>query len=167
MRPTALIQICLWMALLCFAGYWLTFKLLGLDPLQLPQPVDPEIVSAAATAYFAGVVASQVGNVFACRTETDPVRQVGLFSNGLLIVSVGIEIAIALAAMAEPISAIIAHRQTSILLLFVGGFVLNPIGLYVLEWLRKRIARARSAPGPSFGGRLGDAFGRPLGNERR
>lgn len=47
-------------------------------------------------------MAAQVGNVFACRTDRESVFRVGLFSNRMLIVSVGAEVAIFLMLVLVP-----------------------------------------------------------------
>jgi len=83
---------------LCFAGYFALYRSMGYgDLLHLPRvdllPYAERIATPAgrtyvmATAMFlAGVVASQIGNALACRTERMSVFSLGLASNRFLLV---------------------------------------------------------------------------------
>lgn len=127
--------------ILCFIGYFLMYSLLGHNLFDGSNPTDGQIASIAAATYFAGVIASQVGNAFACRSEDNHINAVGLLNNPLLIVAVLIEMVIAVLSILNPVRAIMADRQPAVALLFVAGFVLNPVALYGLEWLRKVVVR--------------------------
>ncbi len=49
---------------------------------------EQPVLLVAATAFFAGLVTSQVGNAFACRSERKNVRWLGIFSNPSLILAI-------------------------------------------------------------------------------
>jgi Ca2+-transporting ATPase len=51
---------------------------------------------------FAGIVAAQIGNVFACRTERESVFRVGFASNRLVLWSIVAEIGVLLALVFIP-----------------------------------------------------------------
>jgi magnesium-transporting ATPase (P-type) len=48
----------------------------------------------ATTMTLAGIVAAQVGNVFACRTDRESIFRVGLFTNKLVLWGITAELAI-------------------------------------------------------------------------
>jgi len=58
--------------------------------------------AVATTMSFAGIVAVQAGNVFACRTERASVFTVGFFSNRFILMSILAEICIALILIYTP-----------------------------------------------------------------
>ncbi|HZY44606.1 MAG TPA: cation-transporting P-type ATPase, partial [Anaerolineae bacterium] len=85
---------------LCFAGFLFVYSRLNgdltlrVDLLPWAQQValpDGIIYILATTVYHAGVVSAQIGNAFACRTETERVFRLGLFSNRLLLLGVAAE----------------------------------------------------------------------------
>jgi P-type Ca2+ transporter type 2C len=80
-----------------FWSYWLT----GWRPGMTLAPEGPEYVRATTTT-LAGIVAAQVGNAFACRTERESVLRVGLASNRLLLIGIAAEIGILLALIHVP-----------------------------------------------------------------
>jgi magnesium-transporting ATPase (P-type) len=91
----------------------------------------------ATTVFHAGVVTSQIGNAFACRTELGHVRHMGWLSNRFLLVGIAAEIAIILSLVyVVPLAAVFEHTPLPpeywlVLLAYA------PI-LYVCEWIRKR-----------------------------
>ncbi|MGC3976454.1 MAG: cation-translocating P-type ATPase C-terminal domain-containing protein [Nitrospira sp.] len=62
------------------------------DQLDWNSPLYKE----ATTVTFAGIVAAQVANVFACRSDRLPAFQLGWVSNPLLLLGVAVELAILL-----------------------------------------------------------------------
>ncbi len=48
-------------------------------------PIDAALVHQASTATFLGIVMMQIGNVFACRTQTESVFKIGIFGNRLIL----------------------------------------------------------------------------------
>ncbi len=94
----------------------------------------------ATTMSLAGIVASQIGNVFACRTERESIFRVGFLSNRLVLWGIATELAIITFLMYTPVMqgvfgvAPLAFREWSILLVF-------PPVLLLMEEARKRILR--------------------------
>lgn len=134
---------------LCYIGFLFVYYLAGaLDGLHLPGleglprlSLPPEqVYLLATTVFFAGVVMAQVGNAFACRTEKERIRQLGLLSNRFLLAGIAVEIAVALALIyAQPLAAVFGHVP---LPPFVWpGLILYAPILFMLEWVRKRITR--------------------------
>ena len=97
----------------------------------------------ATTMSLAGIVASQIGNVFACRTERESVFRAGLLANKLVLWGVATEIAIiACLIYAPPLQRIfglapLAIKEWAFLLIF-------PPILLLMEEARKRVVRTRS-----------------------
>jgi calcium-translocating P-type ATPase len=87
-------------ALALLAFFW-TYYLAGWRP-GLPMVGAGEVYRRATTMTLAGIVAAQVGNVFACRTERESLLRVGAFSNRLVLLGVLAEIAILLALILVP-----------------------------------------------------------------
>jgi P-type Ca2+ transporter type 2C len=79
---------------LCFLGFSLVyypwpslpdFFHLGLGGLEH----SPQLAS---TVFFSGVILAQIGNALACRSETNTVRKLGIFSNPGLLFAIGLEL---------------------------------------------------------------------------
>jgi magnesium-transporting ATPase (P-type) len=105
--------------------------------LQTP----PNLVHLAAiTVFHAGVVMAQVGNAFACRTETNRGRALGWGSNRFLIFGVIVEILLILALIYVPFLAkIFSHVPLPpAIWLWLGTYGLV---LYSLDWIRKGVVR--------------------------
>jgi len=94
----------------------------------------------AQTVFYAGVVMSQVGNVFACRTFKAHNRQQGWLSNPTLILGIILEIAIILALIYIPTLAF-AFDHVALPLTFWPVLILFAPALYILEWIRKTFIR--------------------------
>lgn len=80
-----------------FGAYWFRGWTPGTDLADTGA-----IYAAATTMSFAGIVASQIGNVFACRTETASVWSVGIFSNRFVLISIAMEAALTLTLIYTP-----------------------------------------------------------------
>ncbi len=105
-----LIRAMLWQGslqtLLCFFGFFFLYWSFGYtDLLHLPRPdllpylqrlpsQDGQIYILATTIFLAGVVTSQIGNAYACRTDRASILSVGFWSNRLLLIGFGVELAI-------------------------------------------------------------------------
>ena len=61
-----------------------------------------DLYQRATTMTLAGIVAAQVGNVFACRTEHESVFRVGLLRNRLVLVGIVVEVLVLLALILVP-----------------------------------------------------------------
>lgn len=144
-----LIRAFLWLglieALLCYAGFFLvhawgesqgSFPIPGLAVALTPEQVN----FLAVTVFHAGVVLAQMGNVFACRTETNRGRRLGWFSNPSLWLGVLVELALILGMIYIPR---VAREFDHFPLpgVFWGGLALFPFILYTLDWGRKGLVR--------------------------
>ena len=94
----------------------------------------------ATTMSLAGIVAAQIGNVFACRTERQSVFRAGLLSNKLVLWGIATELVIITSLIyAPPLQRIfglapLSAKEWGLLLVF-------PPVLLLMEEVRKRIAR--------------------------
>ncbi|MBI1854214.1 MAG: HAD-IC family P-type ATPase [Planctomycetes bacterium] len=89
-------------ALSLLAFFW-TYWLAGWRPgLPFPSATDTDLYRRATTMTLAGVVAAQVGNVFACRTDRESVFRVGVFRNRMVLFGIVAEVAILCALVAVP-----------------------------------------------------------------
>jgi Ca2+-transporting ATPase len=140
-------------AILCYTGFFLVFYVSGnlgtflpiASFLKIPAflftPVSVYTTYAIAnTVYHAGVVTSQVGNAFACRTETAHTTAMGWFSNKYLWMGVGAELLIILLLIYVPFLADI-FNHVQIPLLYWPGLLMYAVIIYGLEWLRKYFMR--------------------------
>jgi Ca2+-transporting ATPase len=125
-------------ALAMFAFFW-TYWLAGWRP-GLPMAAEGDLYHRATTMTLAGIVAAQVGNVFACRTDRESVFRVGIFSNRLVILGVVAEVGLLLTLIAAPPLARAfglscpSFAEWRLLLLF-------PPVMVLLEEVRKWLAR--------------------------
>ncbi|HEX9113433.1 MAG TPA: cation-transporting P-type ATPase, partial [Nitrospirota bacterium] len=126
-------------AIACMAGFFFIFWQQGWRP-GMTMADSGLIYMTATTMTFAAIVATQVGNVFACRTERASVFQVGLFSNRLVLWGIVSELAVtAMLIYTPPLQKIfglapLSIRQWGLLLLF-------PPVLLLMEEVRKLMAR--------------------------
>ncbi len=114
-----------------------------LSSLSIPQLLNipaEQVALLAVTVFHAGVVTSQVGNVFACRTEKARGRHLGWLSNRLLLGGVAIELAIILCLIyIPPLAQIFDHVPLpAYFWVFLGLYA--PI-VYSLDWIRKGLVR--------------------------
>ncbi len=139
-------------AILCYAGFFLVFRAYGYtDILHLPRVdllsfaerlASPEgqVYLLASTVFHAGVVTSQIGNAFACRTERGRVRRLGFFSNKFLLAGIAFEVLVILALIyIPPLAQVFEHRPLP-LHYWIGLTLYAPI-LYMLDWLRRWYVR--------------------------
>ncbi|MFI5911872.1 cation-translocating P-type ATPase [Dactylosporangium sp. NPDC051541] len=91
-------------ALLVLAGFFATLLAGGWHPGDPTGPGTPlhQVWQEATTMTFLGIVACQIGTAFAARTQTAPLRAVGLFTNHLLLWGVLFEVAFAAALVTVP-----------------------------------------------------------------
>lgn len=97
-----------------FFAYWLAGA-----PFGLPLPGDRAIYVTATTMTLTGIVACQVGNVFACRSGHQSVWQLGVLGNRTLLIGVGVAVILLLMLICLPP--------------FAAAFGLAPLG--VRHWL--------------------------------
>ena len=134
------------------AFFW-TYRVAGWRP-GMPLAATGELYRRATTMTLAGIVAAQVGNVFACRTDRESVFRVGIGSNRLVLVGVAVEVGtLLLLILLPPLARIfglapLALAEWGVLLLF-------PPLVFLIEEARKGVVRwarpARAAPAPERG----------------
>ena len=88
-------------AVLALGAFFWVYWLAGWRP-GLPMAAAGDLYQRATTMTLAGIVAAQVGNVFACRTERASVFRVGLLRNRLVLVGIVVEVAVLLALIFMP-----------------------------------------------------------------
>ncbi len=88
-------------AALSMAGFFYAYWLRGWVP-GLEMAGSGALYAAATTMSFAGIVACQAGNVFACRTERESVFKTGFFRNRFILLSIFIEAALMLILIYTP-----------------------------------------------------------------
>lgn len=101
-----------------------------------------ELYLMAITVFHAGVVFAQVGNAFACRSEVNPIRKVGIFSNTRLLLGIVVEILIILVLIYFPPLAKAFNHFPIPGIIWLGIIMFAPIQ-YLLECFRKLISRWR------------------------
>jgi Ca2+-transporting ATPase len=135
-------------AALCLGAFFWTYWVAGWHP-GLPMDAHGILYRRATTMTLAGIVATQIGNVFACRTERESIFRVGLLSNPLVLVGIVAEVVILIALMLVPSLARVfdlaplPFSDWCILLAF-------PPAILLLEEARKGLMRscaARRGPG--------------------
>ena len=138
-------------ATLCFLAFGLTYSAFGYGALvRLPSiPWLTQLGAArlgltevhilASTVFFAGVVTSQVGNAFACRTEKGKVHKLGWLSNRYLLLGIGVELVMLLALIYIPFLADLFEMTPLPVHAWPILAVFAPI-LIVLERIRKSAA---------------------------
>jgi magnesium-transporting ATPase (P-type) len=126
-------------AALSLGAFFWTYRVAGWRP-GLPMAASGDLYRRATTMTLAGIVATQVGNVFACRTDRESVFRVGLLANRVVLGSIAAEVAILMALILVPPFphvfglAPLAFAEWGILLLF-------PPAVLLLEEGRKWIVR--------------------------
>ncbi len=65
-------------------------------------PIGDPLVHKATTATFLGIVMMQIGNVFACRTQTESAFRAGLFSNRMILWGIAAELLLSLFIIYHP-----------------------------------------------------------------
>ncbi|MEK7701039.1 MAG: cation-transporting P-type ATPase [candidate division NC10 bacterium] len=126
-------------AALSLGAFFWTYRVAGWRP-GLPMAASGDLYRRATTMTLAGIVATQVGNVFACRTDRESVLRVGLLANRLALGGIAAELAILLALILLPPFpyvfglAPLAFAEWGVLLLF-------PPAVLLLEEGRKWVVR--------------------------
>lgn len=104
-------------AVACMAGFFFAYFRYGWVP-GTPMTNSGLVYITATTMSLTGIVMAQIGNVFACRTETESVFKVGLLTNRLILWGILLELLIISVLIYVPF--------------LQGIFNLAPIGLR--EW---------------------------------
>jgi Ca2+-transporting ATPase len=89
---------------LCFSGFFYLYRTFGYrDAFNLPRPdlltygerlltPDGRVYVLASTIFLAGVITTQIGNAYACRTDRTSVFRIGLLSNHFLLIGFLVEL---------------------------------------------------------------------------
>ncbi len=93
----------------------------------------------ATTVTFAGIVAAQVANVFACRSDRLSAFRLGWLSNPLLLVGVAVELAILLILTYSPLGHLVIGTAALPAWIF-GPLALGAIGLLLADGFKKSLA---------------------------
>lgn len=104
-------------------------------------PVDNFLYMQATTACLLGIIISQIGNVFACRSFNESVFSIGLFSNRLILFGIAVELILSVFIIYHPLGNKIFGTAP---LDFSVWLILIPfgIGLLLCEEIRKFYARS-------------------------
>ena len=157
-----LLRAFLWLGMietvLCFGGFFTVYWFSGnadaigalpwLAQLPIPaffaNPLSPEDAQVmAVTVFHAGVVMAQIGNAFACRSETNRNSKLGWASNRFLLFAVSLEVvSILLMVYFPPLAEAFEHQ--AIPPKFWIGLSFFGLILYSLDWIRKQAARLRA-----------------------
>jgi len=148
---------------LCFAGFFYLYHSFGYgNLLELPRSdllpyaerlatPDGPVYVLATSIFLAGVVATQIGNAFACRTERSSLLAAGLFSNRLLLAGIFTEVALLLLIMyVPPLRSV--FELGPLPLRFWGVVAIFPPVMLLAEEGRKAILRRRGGHHSTTGG---------------
>jgi calcium-translocating P-type ATPase len=126
-------------AVLALAAFYWTYALAGWRP-GMPMAASGELYRRATTMTLAAIVAAQVGNVFACRTERASAFAVGLFANRWVLAGIAAEIGLlALLILVPPLAWVFGLAPVGIA--EWGPLCVFPFVLLGLEETRKWIVR--------------------------
>jgi len=131
-------------AVFALAAFFWTYWLTGWRP-GMPMAATGALYRRATTMTLAGIVAAQVGNVFACRTDRESVFRAGFFGNRLVFVGIAAELGLLLLLIITPPLAEVFGLAA--LGVSEWGFLLwIPPAMLLLEEGRKAVARATGSP---------------------
>jgi len=125
----------------CFWTYWLA----GWRP-GLAMVAEGPLYRRATTMTLSAIVASQVGNIFACRTDRESLFRVGLFSNPPVFAGVAAEVGLLVAlVLVPPLPAVfntapLSPSEWGVLLALPPAMLLLEEGR---KWLVRTAARGR------------------------
>lgn len=126
-------------AVLSLAGYFIVQWDMAGTPLG-DFADDGELYRQATTVTLAGIVACQVGNAFACRSERDSVLSLGLTANPMLLWAIGGEVALLAALIGIPPLADVFDLEP-IDPVYWPMLVMFPFLFVAAEEVRKLVAR--------------------------
>jgi P-type Ca2+ transporter type 2C len=109
---------------------------------SVPLASSGTIYMAATTMTLAGVVACQVGAVFACRTDTSSVFRLGFTTNRLVLVGIAVELALLGLLVYTPFLQEVFHTAPLKLSDWAFVFAWTPV-IFLLDEGRKAIIRWR------------------------
>ncbi len=150
---------------LCFAGFFFLWWTMGYrDLFHLPRPDllpyaqrllthEGLVYVMATTMFHAGVITTQIGNAYACRTERTSVFRTGFFSNRFLLFGFAFELAlIACMIYLPPFQAL--FEEGPLPLRYWPVLFLYPPVMFLAEEGRKALVRRIGARRAGRGSRL-------------
>jgi Ca2+-transporting ATPase len=132
-------------AVLSLAAFFWTYWLAGWRPGMAMASSGP-LYRRATTMSLAGIVAAQIGNVFACRTDRESVFKVGIASNPLVLLAIALEVAVLLGLIALPLLRSVFGLEPPTFGEWAVLLVFPPVVLAADEarkWVVRRWRRAR------------------------
>lgn len=112
-------------------------------PLDWNTPVYQE----ATTVTFAGIVAAQAANVFACRSDRTSAFRLGWFSNPLIVVGIVVEMTLLILATYSPVGHWVLGTASLPAWIFVP-LIVGAIGLLLADELHKLVGGRLKAGQP-------------------
>lgn len=112
-------------------------------PLDWNTPVYQE----ATTVTFAGIVAAQAANVFACRSDRTSAFRLGWFSNPLIVVGIVVEMILLILATYSPVGHWVLGTASLPAWIFVP-LIVGAIGLLLADELHKLVGGRLKAGQP-------------------
>ncbi|MFF5924253.1 cation-translocating P-type ATPase, partial [Streptomyces flavochromogenes] len=138
-------------AVLVMAGYFYVLWRAGWQPGDPTGPGSPlhHAYVTATTATFAGIVTCQVGTAFAARTDHAALRDIGVFSNRLLLAGIAFELVFTAALVyAPPLQHLFGTAALPLdVVLLVATFPVLVWGTDELRRGRRRRQRTSAVPG--------------------
>jgi magnesium-transporting ATPase (P-type) len=126
-------------AIACMAGYFFVYYSSGWRPgMELVS--SGVIYLKATTMCLVGIIATQIGNVFACRTERESVFRIGFLSNRLVLLGILVEIGLICMIVYFPPLQKIFNTSSLTVIDWVFLFAFTPF-ILVAEELRKYLLR--------------------------
>jgi P-type Ca2+ transporter type 2C len=144
--PALLRRSYLWLgpaqAALTMGAFFLAYRAMGIDAGWLDLPDSGPAYAAATAAALAAVVTTQIGNLFAHRTERRSIRTVGLGGNRLIWIGITSELLVIAAIVYLPPLQRLIGTAPFPAWLWLPLLALAP-ALLVIDEVRKAIARHR------------------------
>jgi magnesium-transporting ATPase (P-type) len=128
--------------LAAMTSFLLAFGLAGWRPWE-PLPDSGTLYVQATAMTYAGIVAAQIGAGLTMRTNRESVFSVGLFSNGLLVIGIGVEIGLLALLVYTPGLQRVFHMESLGPWHWLSLLVWPPLVLGADE-LRKALVRRRA-----------------------
>ncbi len=126
-------------AVASMSGYFFAYYSSGWRPGMELIPSGP-IYLKATTMCLAGIIATQIGNVFACRTERESVFMINLLSNRLVLIGIAAELILISVIVYSPLTQRIFNTYPLTFVDWAFLFTFTPL-IFLAEEGRKYILR--------------------------
>jgi P-type Ca2+ transporter type 2C len=130
-------------AAITMGAFWLAFRAQGIDAGWLELPSSGRAYAAATAAALAAVVTTQIGNLFAHRTERVPIRRAGWTGSRLLWIGVASELAVIAAVVYLPPLQAVVGTAPFPAWLWLPLLAVAP-ALLIIDEVRKALLRHRT-----------------------